>query len=209
MTPVIIGTGVIVVMFILYVLSKTQSAPVASATGGTSLSGSPSVTPPATGTIAAVSTANPTVTPTPAGPKETAQILIIKDTSSQPDAGTDQGWRTFQVAEVFAYSSSRKLDASDYSSATLSSAYKNNMWPGSFAIDSNPNTFSHTDIDPIGVLTLTLKNPAVITKVEVLNRQDCCQGRLAGAKLVLKDATGAIIWTGTLTGEKDVQVYTM
>lgn len=125
------------------------------------------------------------------------------------DPGNNGGdWRTFQVAEVFAYSNGTKLTAPDYTDATLSSVYGDNLYRAARALDGDPKTFASTGNDTIGVMTLTLRNPMVITKVEVLNRQDCCQGRLAGATLVLKDSGDNTIWSGVLTAEAD-QVYSM
>lgn len=223
-----VAAGIIVALGLMaYLLTKNSGTPpVETPTGGTTLAGSPSTAPATSGTVAAVSTASPSTTPstTPAsapstqpsaplsstGQRMTAKILIIKDTSAlTSDTGNNGAdWRTFAVAEVFAYAGDRKLAASDYSDASLSSMYGNNLYPAALAIDGNPKTFSHTGNDPIGIMTLTLKDPTVITKVEVLNRQDCCQGRLAGATLVLKDSVDATIWSGVLTAAGD-QVYSM
>lgn len=220
MSPYIVAGIVVAVGLMLYLLTKsTKSPPVETPTGGTAIANSPSIQPPSVGTIAAVSTATPAVTPstttqptasTSGGPELTAKILIIKDTSalSSDPNGAVADWRTFQVAEVFAYSKDHKLTASDYSDASLSSVYGNNVYPAKFAIDGNPATYSHSGNDPIGVLTLTLKTPMVITSVEILNRQDCCRGRLAGATLVLKNSADVTIWSGTLTSAAD-QVYSM
>ncbi len=210
--------GALLLLTYLLLTSSSGNAPVETPTGGTTIAGSPSTAPVTSRTVASVSVADPvntpSVTPPPvlpaAGPKLVSKILIIKDTSAlTSDPGNNGGdWRTFQVAEIFAYAGSRKLVASDYSDATLSPGYGNNIFPASLVTDGDPKTFAHTGNAPIGILTLTLKNPTEITRVEVLNRQDCCQGRLAGANLILKDSADATIWSGVLSNAGD-QVFSM
>lgn len=215
MNYVFIGGGVVVLLMMLILWARSASsktAPAETPTGGTTVANSPALTKPTAGTTANISAANTPVTQTPAGPKETAKIVITKDTSSlSSDPGNNGGeWRTFQVAEVFAYSNGKKLSASDYSDARLSSTLNNgNEYPASYAIDNDSTTFSHTGNYAIGSLTLTLKKPTVITRVEVLNRQDCCQGRLEGARLSLIDINNLVFWSGTLTGLGGLQIYTM
>jgi hypothetical protein len=205
MNPLIVGGAVIVVLLLVWAYSRKSNV-VPTPAGGATMAGSPAVTVPVPtdGVPASVAVA----TPEPAGMGFVKRIRIIKDTSSQnDDPRGDSGWRSFQVAEVFAYTNERKLTADDYSDATLSNMYGVG-YEGPKAIDGNPATFVHTSTgEKSGVLTLTLKNEMKIIRVEVLNRQDCCQERLAGAKLVLEDPRGNIIWSGPLTGARDVQMF--
>lgn len=215
MNYVFIGGGVVVLLMMLILWARSASsktAPAETPTGGTTVANSPALTKPTAGTTANISAANTPVTQTPAGPKKTAKIVITKNTSSLESDPANIGgdWRTFQVAEVFAYSNGKKLSASDYSDARLSSNYGDGKaYPGSYAIDNDITTFSHTGNDAVGTLSLTLKTPTVITRVEVLNRQDCCQGRLEGARLSLMDINNVVFWSGKLTGLGGLQIYTM
>ncbi len=205
MNPLAIAGMFAVVLVLAYLWSK-RSAPVATPLGGTAVAGSPSASTPIPpgGTIAAVAVATPVLPPS----KPVKFIQIIKDTRSQDASttGDNSGWRTFSVAEVYAYTTDRKLVSGDYSDAQLST-----LWPGFVprnAIDGDATTFTSTlPEDKVATLTLTLKNEAVITRVEVLNRQDCCNDRLAGAKLSLLDSTMNIVWSGVLTGAKDIQLF--
>lgn len=209
MNPVLLLGGILVVLLLLAVWSK-RSSPAATPTGGVAISDSPAADKPIpqTGTSAAVSSTQPVIHPSVL----VKRIKIVKDTSSLTDAqgqGSDNSdWRTFQVAEVFAYAGDKMLTAADYSDATLTPVYGDNSYPASNAIDGNPNTFSHTGSVPnVGMLTLTLKNATTLTSIHVLNRQDCCWGRLAGAKIILEDASANVVWSGTLSVSRDVQIF--
>ncbi len=121
------------------------------------------------------------------------------------------------IGEVYAYAEgARLLVASDFLDAIMfPGMYKNPTdpvvpvgWPMN-AVDGNPNTVAHSDPPsaPIASLTLVLKRPTRLTQVNVLNRQDCCQGRLDGASLILKNSMEGVIMKQTLRGVKELQLF--
>lgn len=141
--------------------------------------------------------------PTVPAPVLTSKIRVFKDFTGLGDA-------YLQIGEVYVYSGSRLLTKSDFSSATLTSTFGvigDNS--ANSAIDGDPNSFavSYRPSVPIQALDLTLTQPMQITKVSVLNRQDCCQSRLNGAKVALFGLNGESLFTATLTGQREVQVF--
>lgn len=201
--------GVLVVLVVLYLMNKDSidayvsnalsgSAPVNTPQGGVTNQGSPSAQPAVPGTPVSVAGTTPAVVP---------QVKVIEVTKDSSDrnvmpAGENEGWRTFQIGEVKVYGANGLLSAADFESAayTASDGDYTAIFPASNAIDGNPGSFTHTSGGAaIHQLTLQLKNAQVVTKVEVLNRADCCQSRLAGAVIRLKDSSGAVLKQQVLT----------
>ncbi|CAJ1946176.1 unnamed protein product [Cylindrotheca closterium] len=74
--------------------------------------------------------------------------------------------------------------------------------PASLAIDGNRNSPAHThfQVDPWWQVDLQLT--ATVSMVIVWGRPDCCNmERLVGAKIQLKDSSGNILHTETITGD--------
>lgn len=201
------GLAVIVIILLLTPIGrpirqkfkKIRSAPDVSILGGVTLAGSPSTTTPVTpGTVVSVAKV------TPNGDKYTKRIKIIKDTTGSTADPNDPDWRTLAVSEIWVYyvddqNINNMLKPSDYSSITLSSSSDGH--PASSVTDNNKNTFASTaSNDSMATLTITFKNEIPVRSIRVANRQDCCQARLAGAKILMEDITGETIWSSVLTG---------
>lgn len=201
--------GVLVVLVVLYLMNKdtvdayvsnasSGSAPVDTPQGGVTNQGSPSAQPAAPGTPVNVAGTTPAVVP------QVKVIEVTKDSSDRSaiPAGENEDWRTFQIGEVKVYGANGLLSAADFESAAYNASAGNwaALYPARNAIDGNPGSFTHTDGGAaVHQLTLKLKNAQVVTKVEVLNRADCCQSRLAGAVIRLKDSNGAVLKQQVLT----------
>ena len=61
--------------------------------------------------------------------------------------------------------------------------------------DGNFNNFAHTKGNGVSFLEVDLGAVKEIAKVVIMNRKDCCQDRLGGAKLVLLDGSRANVKT--------------
>lgn len=137
------------------------------------------------------------------------KIVFSRNVTVLPSAGSQD--ETFQIGEVMAYDSTgRKLTAADYSGAAYGAGTQySSAYPASALIDDNINSYTNT-APGLGLrtITLTLKNPTNLSKIDVYNRQSCCQNRLAGVTMTLYDAGDVVIYTKTLTADK-VQNYTM
>ena len=201
MTPLIIGGLVVAVLAIAWALTRKSSV-VQTPAGGVAPAGTPSAeTPlPPAGVPASVVVVTPTVS------QLTKKIIIVKETSSLPQEG---GQRHLNIGEVYAYQGERLLTTADFSGAELFPGVFPGPYSASNAIDGDPNTTAHAlpEDAPIKKLTLTLATPTHLTKVNVLNRQDCCWDRLEGAVLILLNNNDVEIFRKTLTGSRDLQVY--
>ncbi len=201
--------GVLVVLVILYIMNKdsvdawiaekkASQPPANTPTGGVTTPNNPAVTQPAPGTPAVVGSTTPAVTPL------VKIIEVTKDSSNMQQGGDNSDWRTFQIGEVKVYTAAGLLSAADFESASYTSAGGAGYalsFPATNAYDGNPGTFTHTDGNGGNVhqLTLKLKQLQKVVKVEVLNRTDCCQSRLAGAVISLKSSGGEVLKQQTLT----------
>jgi hypothetical protein len=180
----------------------TASTPVTGVLGGVTPAGTPS------GQTGLAIGANliQIATGPPVNANLVSQIVFTKNSAgaSQP-AGENGDWRTFQIGEVKVYdAANRLLTAGDFSRAEYNTpAYDNNSYPASNAYDGDPGSFIHTGgQDAIHQMTLTLKDPINISHVQVLNRADCCQRRLAGTVCELKRADGSVVASFTLTPDQ-------
>lgn len=197
-----------VIALAAYVLKLGPFAPTAvtGPMGGVTASGT------ATGNAAGNTTAPTTTAPaSPTGvqvatsPQVNAQqvstLVFTRNITTAMDPSENEDWRTFQIGEVKVYDSSdRLLTASDFSSAEYNTG-GHGAFPAQNAIDGDPNTFMHTMRSDSGMhqMTLQLKNPTNVKRVQVLNRADCCQTRLAGTVVELKSSAGALIKAFTLS----------
>lgn len=204
--------GVLVVLVVLYLMNKDvvdayvsnalkSSTAVGTPQGGVTTQGSPTTQPAVPGTSVSVAGTPTTVVP------QVKVIEVTKDSSdrSAMPAGENEGWRTFQIGEVKVYGANGLLSAADFESATYtaSDGVYSGIFPASNDIDGNPGSFTHTSGGAaVHQLTLKLKNAQLVTKVEVLNRADCCQSRLAGAVIRLKDSSGAVLKQQVLTADR-------
>ena len=144
-------------------------------------------------------TSAPPIAPTVLPSAQIKIIEIEKNTINKPDVpppGENDGWRTFQVGEVRVFTESGELSRADFESAIYvpSGGDYATMFSPFNAIDGDLNTFSHTSFNlPIHQLILTLKAPQKISRIEVHNRADCCQHRLDGSVLRIRDLNGTVV----------------
>ena len=73
----------------------------------------------------------------------------------------------------------------------------------SYVIDNNDGTFWHSAEEEYPWLKIDLGSEQYIHKVEMMNRSDCCRGRAAGARLVLKNGSDNAIYTSNLMTRSD------
>ncbi len=132
----------------------------------------------------------------------TKKIVFVKDTTNTSPNNQNDGWRTFQIAEVKAYSLSRLLTQADYESASYEGSAVSSF-PAMNALDGSYSTFSHTWGDnPRQSLVLTLKSPQLLSEISIINRQDeCCKDRLNNTLLLLLDEENNPFYTRVLTGD--------
>lgn len=200
----VLGLGVMLVLIILILTNQGSTSPspvtmpkdgpAGGVTAGIPDAGTPTESQP--NEVEKVETAPapaPTPTPTPAptppaGPPKTYAVRVVKT----PKSGVSDEV-VLSVGEVRVYVGSILLKAADFSSAVhgIPSGGYEKAFPASRVIDGNIKTFAHSSTSTVEkTLTLTLKVPAVVTKVEVINRQDCCQHRLANSKVQLLSQSG-------------------
>jgi len=115
----------------------------------------------------------------------------------------------FSIGEIKVYTDSKQLTKDDYAKAEYNMDGPNTRrFPAWNAVDGDPATFTHTSgTKSHQQVNLTLKKPAVVTAVKVLNRQSCCQFRLANSFVRLIDANGGIITSFQLSTQKDWQSF--
>ena len=88
-------------------------------------------------------------------------------------------------------------------SMTVTASYVNISNPASTVLDGDIGTFYHSDLSTSPWLEIDLGSEQVIHKVEFVNRGDCCRGRIAGARLVLKNNSGTVVYTSNTMTLKD------
>jgi hypothetical protein len=64
-----------------------------------------------------------------------------------------------------------------------------NQYPCSSALDGNPANFAHTNNDLDNFLMIDLGASTAVRLVKIINRQDCCQGRLNGFDFYIGDVS--------------------
>ncbi len=65
-------------------------------------------------------------------------------------------------------------------------------------IDNDDTTYWHSEASEYPWIMVDLGSEQFIHKVELMNRTDCCRGRIAGARLVLRNNSGTAIYTSNL-----------
>jgi len=70
---------------------------------------------------------------------------------------------------------------------TMSSLYA--TFYCSFAIDGNPTNFAHSNMDLDNFLSIDLGASSAVRLIKIINRQDCCQGRLNGFDFYIGDVS--------------------
>lgn len=111
------------------------------------------------------------------------------------DAGTDP----FD-ADSFPSPSCDSLQlVSEQGGTRQSSGWSSDNFPSDNAIDGNPNTFSHTsagEANPSWWLDLNASYS--LSRIELLNRADCCQHRLRDISLTLRDRHGDVVYQSVI-----------
>lgn len=190
-----------VLIYIAYALSRP--AAVAGTSGGVTVDGHPQDAASGSSGSSAPAIAATAVPPVPV--PMVKYIVVSKDTTGQnvvPPAS-----RTFQIGEIKAFRADGSLlVASDYSDAVYNGEVNTGValtYPAKNAIDGNVNTFTHTNGETSATsfhqMKLTLRDPAVISRVDVINRVDCCADRLAGAVIQLIAENGTVLKSMTLS----------
>jgi hypothetical protein len=109
--------------------------------------------------------------------------------------------RYLQIGEVRVYTAAGTNIITPSTTVTASFVNVNN--PASNVVDGNNLTFYHSDLATSPWLEIDLGSEQAIYKVEFVNRHDCCRGRIAGARMVLKNGAGTVVYTSNLMTLKD------
>ncbi len=81
------------------------------------------------------------------------------------------------------------------------------------AIDGNKeqafgeNSVTHTKVENYPWWQLDLGQPAMVGKIKIWNRSDCCGDRLEGAVVELLDADRNVVWSEVISEAKDGSVH--
>lgn len=81
------------------------------------------------------------------------------------------------------------------------------------AVDGNneqafgENSVTHTQVENYPWWQLDLGKPAMVGKIKIWNRSDCCGDRLEGAVVELLDADRNVVWSEVITEAKDGSVH--
>ena len=69
------------------------------------------------------------------------------------------------------------------------------------------NSVTHTQVENYPWWQLDLGKPAMVGKIKIWNRSDCCGDRLEGAVVELLDADRNVVWSEFITEAKDGSVH--
>jgi hypothetical protein len=108
--------------------------------------------------------------------------------------------RYLQIAGVRVYTATGTNIITTSMTVTASS---NSGTPVSNVLDGDNGTFFHSNLETSPWIEIDLGSEQVIHKVEFVNRGDCCRGRIAGARLVLKNNSGTVVYTSNTMTLKD------
>ena len=78
---------------------------------------------------------------------------------------------------------------------TQSSRYAEADFPVTNLVDEVFTNFAHTSCKESGWLSIDLGSDVSIDSIKVINRKDCCSGRIIGAKLEVTDSANKVIYT--------------
>ena len=210
MHPGLLVVGALLAIYVVTQLMKPAEVAVG-ATGGVTDPNTPMGQPGTGGAYPVVPVVSATTPPISVDKIKTIRITKVTPAGKARPGGENNDWKTFQLGEVKVWANSVQLAKADFASAKyLTKAYNASSYPASNAYDGNIRTFTHTGgLGDTHTMELVLASPKVITKVEVYNRQDCCQGRLAGASVMLIGESGTVRATFPLTNQKTGQMFTV
>lgn len=130
-------------------------------------------------------------------------IVFIKSNPTSSNS-SDPDWRSFSVGELKLYDDKGALIPASAFGLIAYGADVNSpnsiAHPASNAIDGDPNTYTMTGSSDNEAMGFNLKTPTNISKIEIINRVDCCQDRLNGVGMVVGVANGPVYRT-ILTGD--------
>jgi hypothetical protein len=109
--------------------------------------------------------------------------------------------RYLQIAEVRVYTAAGINIITP--STTVTASFVNIGYPASNVVDGNNSTIYHSDFVTSPWLEIDLGSEQAVYKVEFVNRPDCCRGRIAGARMVLKNGANTVVYTSNLMTLKD------
>lgn len=110
--------------------------------------------------------------------------------------------RYMHYMTVRVYSTANGSNITTPSMTVTASSSTGDTVPGN-VIDNNDGTYWHSVSGEYPWLKIDLGSEQYIHKVEMMNRSDCCRGRAAGARLVLKDNGDNTIYTSNLMTRSD------
>lgn len=140
-----------------------------------------------------------------------AKITFTKTTPNATEDDVARQQNTFQINELFIYDNTpAMLKRADFESVAFNMVTNEhyekyfNAWN---VIDGDNETFASSEGPEVShILTMKLKTPTVLSKVEILNRK-LYEARLTGTVLRLYDTAGKVVYEKILE-PKLTQVFT-
>lgn len=196
-TPVMryVSMLIVVVLALLLVTKQAQAVPTTIGSGVSDTPGTGDTPTPSEPPIVSP--------PLPVLPKtKVIRITRVGVTAQSPAV-------EWSIGEARVYVDGNMLSKDDFASATYGNKSRgyNDAFPAWNALDGDVTTFTHTDVPMELYMDLTLKVPAVVSKVEVIGRHSCCEGRLANASVQLMGSNGTIHARFNLAQNREWQTF--
>lgn len=143
--------------------------------------------------------------PPPGGQQPKTAVVRITRVGVTPQSPAVE----WSIGEARVFVNGTMLQKSDFSSAAYGKVDRgyNSAFPAWNALDGDVDTFTHTDVSMELYLDLTLKVPAVVDKVDIIGRTNCCEDRLANASVQLLGVNGTVHAKFSLAKTRDWQSF--
>jgi hypothetical protein len=100
------------------------------------------------------------------------------------------------------YGQGQEIDWASRGTASQSSTYE--QYLASNAIDGNPMSFSHTQEEQGAWWRVELPRDVRIDRIQIVNRKDCCQGRINNFDVIIANSRGTAVDNFNFKDVKDV-----
>lgn len=106
--------------------------------------------------------------------------------------GGDHASVSWAMQETDSSAATNWASAANGGMATQSTSYYG-IFPAGNAIDGDSATFTHTNNLDASWLAVDFRQDRLISRVELVNRQDACQNRLSNFRVTVEDSSGSIV----------------
>lgn len=97
------------------------------------------------------------------------------------------------IGEIQVFSNS--VNIAKGKTVTQSSMLAAATFPSTNLVDEVFTNFAHTSCNDKGWMQINLGSMQSIDSIKVTNRADCCSGRVIGAKIIILNASGVVVFT--------------